>query len=162
MQDCSSSGPNDEEDVWFEVIDEPESYEDCSGALLGFAGLALSPKMSILSTYPFCLSALDMMQQRFSRTQCCTELGEEEAASRPPLEAQQSSSATGGPSPGPQQEARASTEEAPCLYSSSSSRNDGVPDLQLLARITGSQLATSSGRDHSGNSGISDRFPGHR
>ena len=32
MHNYDKSGPNDEEDVWFDVLDDADCYEDCSGA----------------------------------------------------------------------------------------------------------------------------------
>ena len=32
MHNHDKWGPNDEEDVWFDVIDDADNYEDCSGA----------------------------------------------------------------------------------------------------------------------------------
>ena len=58
MHDCSKSGSNDEEDVWFDVLDEPERYEHCSGTLFntsvfGFVAIvACALSISLLPASP--------------------------------------------------------------------------------------------------------------
>lgn len=63
LHECGKSGSNDEDEVWFDVLDEPESYEDCSGTS-HMDCTVVDAHRAVLSTFLSFLQALPMMQHQ--------------------------------------------------------------------------------------------------